>query len=227
MPRRAGELITETLDYDEGRQVTVYVPPDPAEAVVYAADGGWHIARLSEALRQASLRSTMIVGVHGLHEDDERLREYVPGFDAERFPAHESFFVCQVREWVASRFGVALPAERTGVWGASLGAEFALAMGLRHPDVFCAVFAASPGAGYRPPAVFPNPLPRFYVIAGTQEPFFVDNAKRWASALLEAEADLVMMERAGGHGDAFWAQEFPLMVAWAFGYSPSQNSGGV
>jgi hypothetical protein len=34
----AGELITERLEYD-GRQVTVYVPPAPVEAVVFAGDG--------------------------------------------------------------------------------------------------------------------------------------------------------------------------------------------
>ena len=28
----AGELVTETLDYDGGRQVTVYIPPGPPEA---------------------------------------------------------------------------------------------------------------------------------------------------------------------------------------------------
>ena len=28
----AGELVTETFEYDGGRQVTVYVPPAPAEA---------------------------------------------------------------------------------------------------------------------------------------------------------------------------------------------------
>jgi hypothetical protein len=32
----AGELVTETFGYDGGRQVTVYVPPDPPEAVVFA-----------------------------------------------------------------------------------------------------------------------------------------------------------------------------------------------
>ncbi len=114
-----GELITEALDYDQGRQVTVYVPADAAEAVVDAADGAWHITRLSEALEHASIRSTMIVGVHGLQDDDGRLHEYVPGFSADRFPAHQRFFVGEVR-----------------------------------------------------------------------------------------------------HGDAFWAEEFPLMVAWAFGHSP-------
>jgi enterochelin esterase-like enzyme len=222
MALSAGELITETLAYDQGRQVTVYVPPDSAEAVVYAADGGWHIARLSEALEHASIRSTMIVGVHGLQDDDGRLHEYVPGFNAERFSAHERFFVGEVRRWVASRFRVALAAERTGVWGASLGGELALAMGLRHPDVYGAVLAASPGAGYKPPAVFPGLLPRFYVVAGTQEQFFLDNAELWASALRKADADLVMMERDGGHGDEFWAEEFPLMVTWAFEHSRSR-----
>ena len=37
---KAGELVTETLpEYDGGRQVTVYVPPQPAEAVVFTGDG--------------------------------------------------------------------------------------------------------------------------------------------------------------------------------------------
>ena len=35
----AGEVVTETFAYDGGRQVTVYVPPDPPEAVVFAGDG--------------------------------------------------------------------------------------------------------------------------------------------------------------------------------------------
>ena len=33
-----GEFVTETFDnYDGGRQVTVYVPPVPPEAIVFAA----------------------------------------------------------------------------------------------------------------------------------------------------------------------------------------------
>jgi enterochelin esterase-like enzyme len=214
----AGELVTEALEYDGGRQVTVYVPPDPAEAVVFAADGVWHITRLSEVLEGASAPPTMIVGVHGLPDDDGRLHEYVPGFDVERFAAHEKFFVDDVGRWVESRFGVALAAERTGVWGASLGGELALAMGLRHPDVYGAVFSASPGAGYKPPEVLPSPLPRIYLVAGRQEQFFLDNATRWVDALRNADADVVMMQRDGEHGGAFWGDEFPLMVAWAFGH---------
>jgi hypothetical protein len=33
------EFVSETFEYDGGRQVTVYIPPDPPEAVVFAGDG--------------------------------------------------------------------------------------------------------------------------------------------------------------------------------------------
>ena len=159
----------------------------------------------------------MIVGVHRLADETLRLREYSPGFDPGRFAAHEKFFAGDVRRWVRSRFGVALPADRTAVLGVSAGGEFALAIGLRHPDVYGAIFCASPGAGYRPPAEMPGSLPRTYLVAGTQEPFFLENATRWADALRAAGADVVLTERAGSHGGPFWSEEFPLMVAWAFG----------
>jgi len=83
--------------------------------------------------------------------------------------------------------------------------------------IYGTVFCASPGAGYRPPAMMPGSLPRAYLVAGRQEPFFLKNATRWADALRDAGADVVMTERSGSHGDAFWREELPLMVAWAFG----------
>ena len=91
-----------------------------------------------------------------------------------------------------------------------------LAIGLRHPEIFGTVFCASPGGGYRPGHVMPSPLPRTYLVAGTLEPFFHENATRWAEALSDAGGDVVMTERLGSHGDAFWREEFPLMVARAF-----------
>jgi len=214
----AGELITETFDYDGGRQATVYVPPDPPEAVVFAGDGQL-ISQWGGYLEAADVPSTMIVGAHRTDDEDEmvRIHEYSPPFDEKRFAAHERFFVDDVRSWVVSRFGVALPAERTAVCGVSASAELSLAMGLRHPDVYGAVFSASPGGGYRPPEVMPSPLPRTYLVAGTLEPWFAENAARWADALRDAGADVVMTQRVGDHGDPFWQAEFPLMVAWAFG----------
>ena len=210
-----GELVTETFDYDGGRQVTAYVPPVPPEAVVFAGDGEL-ISQWGGVLEAADVPPTMIVGTHRLDDEMLRLHEYSPVFDAERFVAHEKFFVEDVRQWARLRFGLALPADRTAVFGVSASGELALAMGLRHPGIYGAVFCASPGAGYRPPESMPHSLPRAYLVAGTLEPFFLENATRWAVALRDAGADVVMTERVGSHGGAFWREEFPLMVAWAF-----------
>ncbi len=219
----AGELVTETLDYDGGRQVTVYVPPDEPQAIVFAGDGQG-ISQWGGYLEAADVPSTMIVGVHGLTEEMPRLEEYSPGFNADRFAAHERFFVEHVRRWARSRFGVSLPAERCAIFGVSAGGELALALGLRHPDVYGAIFSGSPGGGYKPGGAMPSSIPRTWLVAGTLEPFFLNNANRWAVALRDAGADVVMSQRVASHGDALWRAEFPRMVAWAFG--PKANSGG-
>jgi enterochelin esterase-like enzyme len=183
---------------------------------VFAGDGQL-ISQWGAVLEAADLRSTLIVSAYRLDDEMARIHEYSPGFDPERFSAHEQFFVEDVRRWAQSRFGVALSAERTAVCGVSASGELALAIGLRHPDIYGAIFCASPGAGFRPPDVMPRPLPRTYLVAGTEEPFFHENAARWALALGDAGGDVVMTERVGTHGDPFWQEEFPLMVAWAFG----------
>jgi enterochelin esterase-like enzyme len=214
--RAAGEVVTETLDYDGGRQVSVYIPSGPPEAVVFAGDGQL-IAQWGGDLGAVDVPPTMIVGVHRLADETLRLHEYSPGFDPGRFAAHEEFFVGNVRRWAHSRFGLAVPTARTAVFGVSASAELALAIGLRHPDIYGAVLCASPGGGYRPPRGMPSSIPRTYLVAGTLEPFFLKNASRWAVALRNAGADVVMTERVGSHGDPFWREEFPRMVAWAVG----------
>ena len=155
------------------------------------------------------------MGVHGRDDDDERLHEYVEEFGAERFEAFEHFFVEEVRASVNSMFDVPLDPERTAVWGASLGAEFALAVGLRHPTIYGAVLGASPGGGFTPTAAtLSDDGPRTYLVGGTGEPWFLDNARRWSDALVAAGHDVVMAERDGEHGGDFWFDEFPLMLAW-------------
>jgi len=141
-----GELVTETFEYDGGRQVTVYVPRDPPQLIVFAGDGQ-RISKWGRLLERPDVPATMIVGVHGLTDETLRLQEYSPGFAPERFAAHEKFFVEDVRRWAATRLAVRLPAGRTAVFGVSAGAELALAMGLRHPDIYGAVFCAA----YRKP----------------------------------------------------------------------------
>ena len=213
----AGKLITERFAFDGGRSVTAYVPPRPPQAVVFAGDGQL-IAQWGEFLNESiGVPPTLVVGVHRADDETVRLHEYSPGFDPARFAAHERFFVDEVREWVTERFDLALATDRTAVFGVSAGGELALALGLRHPDTFGAICCASPGAGYRPTRALPVALPRAYFVAGSDEPFFRDNAARWAESLRDAGGEVEMTVRAGDHGGPFWRDEFPSMVRWAFG----------
>src|SRR5580692_1509360 len=213
MGEQRGTFVTETLqDYDGGRQVTVYIPPDPPEAVIFAGDGQG-LSKWGQLLESFDVPSTMIVGVHGLTEEMPRLHEYSPVFDAERFAAHEQFFVETVTQWARSRFELEIPTTRTAAFGYSAGGELALALGLRHPDIYGVVLSGSPGGGFTPPDEMPNSLPRTYLFAGTKEPFFLDNATRWAVALRDAGADVQMSERDVSHGAQFWRDEFARMVA--------------
>ncbi|OEO32251.1 esterase [Devosia insulae DS-56] len=208
-------LASTTFDYDHGRQVSAYVPAAPPELVVFCGDGQL-IASWGEGLAAAGAPPTLIVGAHRSSDPDEmvRLHEYSPGFEPERFAAHEGWFLEAIMPWARAEFG-ALPALRTVFAGVSAGAELALAMGLRHPELFGTIFAASPGAGYRPPAELPAPLPRTWLTAGTEEPFFLGNATRWHAALSAASADVVLRELPGEHGGPFWQAEFVRMLGWA------------
>jgi hypothetical protein len=124
----SGEFVTDKFEYDGGRQVTVYVPPRPPEAIVFAGDGQ-RIAKWGRLLEDTSVPSTMIVGVHGQTDETLRLHEYSPVFDPVRFAAHETFFVDDVRRWTESRFGLALPRERTAVLGVSAAGSWPSLLG--------------------------------------------------------------------------------------------------
>jgi hypothetical protein len=212
----AGGLITETFDYDGGREVTVYLPPERPEAVVFAGDGQL-ISRWGGVVEAAGVPSTMIVGAHRLADEMLRLQEYSPGFAPERFAAHERFLVETCAGGCRTRFGVARPATvpRCSVSRRAESSRSPSDCGIRMSTARSS--APHLVGGYRPPRIMPSVIPRTYLVAGTQEPFFLNNAARWAGSLRAAGADVLMTERHGSHGDAFWQEEFPLMVAWAFG----------
>lgn len=210
-----GDIVTETFPFDGGRQVTVYVPTRSVEIVLYCGDGQL-LPPWGPDLEPDYLPSTMIVGVHRLPDETLRLHEYSAKFDPPRFKAHEDFVVEDLRSWVNSTFTLNLNREHTVAYGVSASGEFALAMGVRHPDIFGAVFSASPGAGYRPTDEIIDEMPPTYLVAGTQEPFFLENAARWADALRKGRHRVVLEERDAGHDDVMWRTELPKMVAWAF-----------
>ncbi|KAK2617042.1 hypothetical protein QQS21_000136 [Conoideocrella luteorostrata] len=103
-----------------------------------------------------------------------------------QFAAHEKFLIEDALQWTFSRFNIAPAVERIATFGASAHGEFTLAMGLRHTDIFCAIFCASSGAGEQPRATMPSSLPSVFLDAGARKPFFLENETHWAVALSSA-----------------------------------------
>ena len=193
-------LVTGVL-HDEWSHGVLLPPPRPSSSLVRVHLWGEAPEEAANAL------STMIRGPRCA--DDDGGPRSTPGV------AGNSRLEVLRRKSAGLSLSGSAAASRTAVWGASLGENS------RHGGSpsrhLRRGLSASPGGGYRPPAVIPSPLPRVYLVAGTLEPFFLENATRWAVALRDAGADVVMTKRVGSHGAAFWSEEFPLMVAWAFG----------
>jgi hypothetical protein len=217
MSPMVGELVTETFEYDgrrrsrrmsrRGNRLRRWRPVDhvmgwrPSKRPIYrrlssSVHTGWTMRRCGSMSthRAAAPPPSLLTLNDSQHTRSSLSRTYAAG----RSRASALCYLSNEPRYSVSRRAESLRSP----WG------FA---------IYGTVFCASPGAGYRPPAMMPGSLPRAYLVAGMQEPFFLKNATRWADALRGAGADVVMTERSGSHGDAFWREELPLMVAWAFG----------
>ena len=179
-PSIKGTFVTHSLPYDNGRNATVYIPPLPPELIIYTGDGQSLPQYITALEAAADLSPTITFAAHRAEDETQRLHEYSPTLSPDRFAAHEKFFVEHIPAWARSRFKVSLSAKHTTVFGVCAGGELALAMGLRHPDKYGSVLCASPGGGYRPPDMMSSVLPRVYLVAGTLEPFLLENARQGA-----------------------------------------------
>ncbi len=182
------------------------------EAIVFAGDGQG-ISKWGRLLEKAEVPSTMVVGVHGLTDEMKRIYEYSPGFAPESFAAHEKFFVEDVRRWTETQFTWRCPlnaprcseSRQEESWPSHLGC------GIHMSLVRCCVPRLAVDTSR-----LASCLVRFRahtLLPAHRSRSSLENAMRWAEALRDADAEVVMHERTGSHGGAFWQEEFPLMVA--------------
>ena len=211
------------------RDLTIYLPPnhDPnaKTPVVYLADGQ-SVSRMATLIEPLIVDGTvppvMLVGVHSAHSsppEDLRGQEYLIGFNEQRFAAHESFFVNEVRAWAEQNLGAATQREQRAVFGLSNGAAFAIAMGIRHPDLYGNVLAFSFAweKSAKSPMWEHSMAPRHYLLAGRLEEGFHRVTKAWAATLERLGVEHVFHDRVAGHDHTMWEEEFPAAVGWAFG----------
>ena len=210
------------------REVISYIPRTAAVRgrldVVYVADGATvrDLAPMLDTLiTRGELPPMALVGVRAARSNandpnstNDRAREYVYGFDPDstRYLAHEKFFVGEVSVWAEKTLNVANTRAGRTIWGASNGGAFAVAMGLRHPDRFAHVIAASPVYALIPRAAASGPLPTFTLSAGTFEQVVRGTTASMVATLRKLNASMTFDLFAGGHDDLIWSESFVRAV---------------
>lgn len=218
---------------DETRLITVVLPPEHDGSLIPAlilADGQsaeeWGKV-ISFLVRVGKIRPIAVVGVHsgGYQGDrsqpydstlDLRAREYLEGFDQDRFDTHLDWIVESVLPEAARRFNISRERGDLAVAGFSNGGAFAASAALRRNDVFSMSLAMSIGI---PPEIDPQtpdaPMSAFYFAAGELEPGFLQQTTTAYEQVLNAGGEAQIRSYVAGHDAEMWmtamAEYLPMM----------------
>lgn len=204
----------------ETRRIIIYLPPghDPSRSypALFMADGGSAavLAPMWERMFEDGVIPPIVVvgaasGQSGIVEDrsslgiqDFRAADYLPGFEegANRFENHLRFFSEELVAYAVREFGVTTDPTRRAVSGFSNGGTFALAAGLRRPDVFGVAIPLSPAWRLSPDDFAARPArARFLMSAGLYESGRWSTASAHAATLREHGYDVDFQTPAMGH----------------------------
>jgi enterochelin esterase-like enzyme len=217
------------------RSITVVLPPGYEEMdrlpAIVLADGqnaeawGKVIAAL---VNEKKCRPVAIVGVHsGKYEGDRsqpydpdldvRAREYLEGYDQERFDKHLNWVIDSVLPEVARRHPISLARDDLAVAGFSNGGAFAAAVGLRRSDVFGMALALSVGVS---PEIEPRApdaaMARFYLAAGELEPQFLKHTSLTHDRIKQAGGEAKLESFVAGHDQEMWTLALSRFVPEMF-----------
>jgi enterochelin esterase-like enzyme len=180
-----------------------------------------------------------------VRRSQEYLMDWPDGTDA--FINHEDFLLKEVLPYVEQHYGASADPKERVITGYSSGAAWAIAMGVLHPEIFPNVIAqsliwdgpartggsmsASMGAGmdsmsFSPEGgstdVFRRPLEksnmtRFYLSAGTLEPYFYRATIHFAGEARETGHSVQFKTLVAGHSQAAWRQDLLDGLKWTLG----------
>ena len=195
--------------------------------MVYCADGQALVYLLDSVTKSSEPWTAPPVAIVGVESSSSaRGEEYLMGIDESSYRAHEALFIDGVRQWTESRLSIRTGRQHRGIFGFSNGGAFALATGLRHPELFGFVIAFSiarcPKTPVRVDSAAGREL-RFYLAAGNlgAERMFRKHTARIARELKRQGNECRYVERAGGHSLEWWQSELSTALAWAL---PSSTS---
>lgn len=212
---------------NEHRIVYVWRPPNAPRGplpVLYTADGVYGIyvaiAGLREPIRAGLIPPIVVVGLQA--SETRRLREYVPWRGSNRyFDAHERWLIETVMPWAERVAGASSDPNKRVIGGYSNGADFALALAMRHPELFAGVLAHSPvnSSDFRAPA---QGGPRRWVLTAGRYEFengeIIDIIDRLGEKLRAQPNHVRRCAGAWDHVGRAWRNVSPGSVAWLFDF---------
>ena len=164
----------------------------------------WKYAAGPARTRAAKSDGLTIVDTHRLDDEMLWLHGYSPAFDALTVRGTREVFVGRRPPMAQSRFGVALPGERTAVFGVSASGRARARHGAslsRTSTMRSSVRRRAEATG-RPPCCR-NRSAR-YLVAGTRSRSFSRTRPAGTSHCATQARTLRLTERAGSHGNTFW-----------------------
>jgi enterochelin esterase-like enzyme len=222
----------------EKRRVEIYAPPADGtpRPVIYLADGGYvrQFAAIAHGLAlQGLAREPILIGLEvgpadpapgqpgydPQRSDLQRSQEYLLGFEGgeARFAGHERFLLEEVLPYAESTWGAPADPALRAVLGESNGAAWALAMAVRHPEVFDTTIALSFGWG-KPilPVLKDGRIRNAYLGVGLYEGSMLGRTRDAAAALIDRTDRLRLEVRPAGHSPTAWEDQFAQALEWAF-----------
>ncbi len=133
------------------RPVCVWYPRNSTATslpVIYMADGmvGIHVAvaGLKSKLDAGTIAPFMVVAVNAKQAPVERAYEYVYNRSQSNFEMHEKWLMQQVIPWAERTMKASPERNKRFIGGFSNGADLALALANRHPEIFSGALLHSP-----------------------------------------------------------------------------------
>ncbi|MBC3811782.1 alpha/beta hydrolase [Undibacterium aquatile] len=209
------------------RVVRVWLPPsynpEHSYPVVYIGDGSAQFGNLlGREISTDQIAPFITVGIDNCGGAKSgkpwcRYEEYVPAPEKQRgnrqsFENHERFFLEDVIPFIEKEFSCEKSSAMRSISGFSSGADWAIAMAVRHPDLFSQVIAMSPPMSGH--LAYQYPIgPKFFLSAGYFEPPIQESAVDVYKAIIKEGGKAEIWTFPYGHGNEVNFQTFKQAVA--------------
>lgn len=221
------------------RQISVYEPPEldgsDSHPVIFLADGqgtGVFAAIAQSLIEACRIEPVLLVGLwHGNIEgerysgnaSDPRSHDYLWDVEGGHFELYEAFFLNEVMPLVEQNYNASNEPSRRAIFGNSSGGAWALSTGLRNPETFGTVAAASTVWRRSIHAAQPTEGPRYIFTTGLLDTRAQAALEDILNGFAESGADHESRVLVAGHSPlvAYHAFEYLLLSA----FPTSENTG--